>query len=64
MPYLEPRKTNKGWVLPKKEGGVHQSSKGKVIYYKSKEDAEAAGRAIMASEGKKSSTRSGLAPRQ
>ena len=38
MPYLEPRQTKKGWVLPKKEGGYHKSSKGKIVYFKSKAD--------------------------
>lgn len=50
MPYEEPRKTKSGWVLPKKTGGVHTSSKGKVVKYKSKEDAKRAAIAIMINE--------------
>jgi hypothetical protein len=50
MPYDEPKKTEKGWVLPKKEGGLHKSQSGKVVHFKSKESAEKAGKAIMISE--------------
>ncbi len=53
MPYLGPRKQGKGWVLPKADGGLHKSSKGKVIYFKSKADAAKAAKAIMWSEKKK-----------
>lgn len=52
MPYLTPRKQGKGWVLPKASGGLHKSSGGKVIHFKTKADAAAAGRAIMAKERK------------
>lgn len=50
MPYSKPRKVGASYVLPKKEGGMHRSSKGAVIHYASKESARRAGRAIMASE--------------
>lgn len=53
MPYLEPQKREKGWVLPKAMGGYHRSMRGKMIYFKSKQDAMAAGRAIMMGEHKK-----------
>ena len=46
-------KTKTGYVLPKKGGGVHKSSKGKVVKYKSKAKAESASRVIMAKEHKK-----------
>ena len=50
MPYGKPRKVNGGYVLPKKAGGLHKSSKGKVIKFKSAAAAGAAARAIMAKE--------------
>lgn len=49
MPYKEPVKVKKGWVLPKKEGGYH-SINGKIIHFKSKEAAKAAGQYIMIKE--------------
>lgn len=50
MPYNEPKKIGRYWVLPKKYGGLHSSSKGKVVHFKSKALAERAARAIMANE--------------
>lgn len=53
MPYGAPRKTKDGkYVLPKKGGGLHKSSKGKIIKFKSAKAAAGAARAIMANEGK------------
>jgi len=50
MPYKTPQKQGKGYVLPKVAGGVHRSSKGRVVLFKSKAKAQAAARAIMAHE--------------
>lgn len=50
MPYRTPRKTKGGFVLPKKSGGLHKSSKGKVVKYETAEKAQRAANAIMASE--------------
>lgn len=50
MPYKEPYKSPTGWVLPKKSGGLHKSSKGKVVKYKSKTKAKKAAIVINMSE--------------
>lgn len=50
MPYNAPKKSGSGYVLPKKSGGLHKSSGGKVIHYSSASKAKSAARAIMASE--------------
>ena len=50
MPYSKPRKVKGGWTLPKKAGGVHKSSKGKVVKFKSAAKAKRAGKYIMALE--------------
>ena len=50
MPYKSPRKSGKGYVLPKKAGGVHRSMSGKAVHYKSKASARRAGKFIMAIE--------------
>jgi hypothetical protein len=49
MPYAAVKRGEK-WILWSKKHGVHKSSKGKTIYYDSKEKAQAANRAIMANE--------------
>jgi hypothetical protein len=49
-PYRKPRKSGEGYVLPKKEGGVHRSGSGKVVKFKSAEKAKRVGRYIMALE--------------
>lgn len=50
MPYSAPIKTPKGWILPKKAGGVHSSSKGRVVHFRSRSSAVRAAQHIMASE--------------
>ena len=50
MPYNEPKKSGKGWILPKKAGGVHKSKSGRVVHFKSKKAAKKAGRYVMAIE--------------
>ena len=50
MPYNEPRKLGNRYVLPKKDGGVHRSSSGTVVRYKSKAAAKRSARYIMALE--------------
>lgn len=50
MPYTKPKKVKGGYVLPKAAGGVHKSSKGKTVKFKSAAAASAAARAIMSNE--------------
>lgn len=50
MPYKAPKKSGKGYVLPKKAGGVHKSGSGKVVHFKSATAAKRAGKYIMALE--------------
>ncbi len=52
MPYKSPVQMSNGkWVLPKAGGGYNRTEGGKMVYYDSKEKAEAAARAIMVKEG-------------
>lgn len=50
MPYNKPRKTKKGYVLPKKSGGLHKSKSGKTVHFKSAAGAKRAAKYIMAVE--------------
>lgn len=50
MPYDKPKKQGKGYVLPKKSGGVHKSKSGKVVQFKSVQRAKRAADYIMAIE--------------
>jgi len=50
MPYYKPRRRGEGYVLPKKEGGVHESSSGKPVIYGTAEKATAAAKFINAIE--------------
>lgn len=36
MSYGKPVKTPKGWILPKRAGGLHSSSKGRTVHFKSR----------------------------
>lgn len=50
MSYNKPRKTTKGYILPKKAGGVHRSGSGKVVHFKSAAAAKKSGNFIIALE--------------
>lgn len=50
MPYNKPKRSGTGFILPKKEGGAHESASGKVVHFKSAEAAKKAGDYIMAIE--------------
>lgn len=50
MPYKAPKKVKGGWILPKVAGGIHRSSAGNIVKFKSKKAAQAAARIIMSKE--------------